>query len=67
MRGMIGRRGIRVRTRGIIMGMREIKVGMLGMQGMWEISVEMRGIRMRVQGTKVGMWNIRVGMQGIMV
>ena len=74
MKEMMGRRGIRVRTRRNKVGMREIKVGMwgigkgmLGMQGMRGIEVGMRRIRVDIRGTRVGMQGIRMRMRGIRV
>ena len=67
MKEMMGRRGIRVRTRRIKVGMWGIGKGMLGMQGMRGIEVGMRRIRVDIRGTRVGMQGIRMRMRGIRV
>ena len=67
MKEMMGRRGIRVRTRRNKVGMWGIGKGMLGMQGMRGIEVGMRRIRVDIRGTRVGMQGIRMRMRGIRV
>ena len=55
MRGMMGMREIRVRTRRIRVGMRGIKVGMQGIRvGMWGIRVVTWGIKVRMWGNQGG-------------